>query len=83
MRGSDLERVSGPVVNFNPQTVAEDFSYYANETPGLFVFLGNGPADVDPATLPTNHSPYFDMQEPNLEIGVRVFSNLVVDYLQD
>jgi len=77
-----LERVAGSVAAVNPQTVAEDFSYYANETPGLFMFLGNGPADAAPATLPTNHSPLFDMHEPNLEVGVRVFSNLVVDYLQ-
>ncbi len=80
-----LERVSGdrPVNDINPQTVAEDFSIYANETPGLFLFLGNGPPGVDPTTLPSNHSPFFDMHEPNLELGVRVFSNLVVDYLQD
>ncbi len=80
-----LERVTGerPVNDINPQTVAEDFAIYANETPGLFLFLGNGPPDVDPVTLPTNHSPFFDMHEPNLEVGVRVFSNLVVDYLQD
>ena len=78
-----LERVAGSVVNVNPQTVAEDFSYFANETPGLYIFLGNGPVDADPATLTNNHSPYFDMHEPNLEVGVRVFSHLVVDYLQD
>jgi amidohydrolase len=77
-----LERVTGSVAGVNPQTVAEDFSYFANKTPGLFMFLGNGPADAAPATLPTNHSPLFDMHEPNLEVGVRVFSNLVVDYLQ-
>jgi amidohydrolase len=76
-----LKRVSGRVSDVNPQTVAEDFSYYAIETPGLFVFLGNGPADADPATLPTNHSPYFDMHEPNLEVGVRVLSNLAVDFM--
>jgi len=78
-----LRRVSGdyPVHDVNPQTVAEDFSVYAEQTPGLFLFLGNGPPDVDPATLASNHSPFFDMYEPNLEMGVRVFSNLVVDYL--
>lgn len=78
-----LQRVSGenPVNIITPQTVAEDFSYFANETPGLFLFLGNGPPDVDPVSLPGNHSPYFDMHEPNLEMGVRTFSNLVVDYL--
>jgi len=79
-----LQRVSGdnPVHDVTPQTVAEDFSIYAEQTPGLFLFLGNGPPDVDPATLAANHSPFFDMYEPNLEMGVRIFSNLVVDYLQ-
>jgi amidohydrolase len=78
-----LQRVSGdnPVHVVTPQTVAEDFSIYAEQTPGLFLFLGNGPPDVDPATLATNHSPFFDMHEPNLEVGVRIFSNLVIDYL--
>ena len=80
-----LQRVSGdnPVHIITPQTVAEDFSFFSNEVPGLFLFLGNGPPDVDPTTLPGNHSPYFDMYEPNLEMGVRIFSNLVVDYLND
>jgi len=80
-----LQRVSGdnPVNIITPQTVAEDFSFFANETPGLFLFLGNGPPDVDPTTLPGNHSPYFDMYVPNLEMGVRIFSNLVVDYLNN
>jgi amidohydrolase len=71
------------VNSITPQTVAEDFAVYANQTPGLFLFLGNGPPGVDPTTLAGNHSPYFDTHEPNLEMGVRIFSNLVVDYLQD
>jgi amidohydrolase len=76
-----LERVA-TVRDPNPQTVAEDFSEYAIRTPGLFLFLGNGPPGVDPTTLATNHSPFFDTHEPNLEVGVRVFGNLVVEYLQ-
>jgi amidohydrolase len=76
-----LERVT-TVHDMNPQTVAEDFSEYAIRTPGLFLFLGNGPPGVDPTTLATNHSPFFDMHEPNLQVGVRVFTGLVVDYLQ-
>jgi amidohydrolase len=76
-----LQRVT-TVNSLTPQTVAEDFSEFANQTPGIFMFLGNGAPGVDPKTLPSNHSPLFDMYEPSLEIGVRVFSNLVVDYLQ-
>jgi len=80
-----LKRVAGAdnVASVQPQTVAEDFSLFANETPGLYVFLGSGAPGVDPAGLPSNHSPFFDMYEPNLELGVRVLSSLVVDYLQE
>jgi amidohydrolase len=70
------------VHDVNPQTVSEDFSEYAIRTPGLFLFLGNVPPGTDPNAAPANHSPLFDVHEPNLEVGVRVFSNLVVDYLQ-
>ncbi|MEJ8567234.1 amidohydrolase [Elongatibacter sediminis] len=76
-----LERVA-PVNSLNPQTVAEDFSFFANETPGVFIFLGNSPPGVDPATQPSNHSPLFTTHEPNMEVGVRAFAHLVVDYLE-
>jgi len=76
-----LQRVT-TVNSLTPQTVAEDFSEYQVRTPGIFMFLGNGAPGVDPKSLPSNHSPLFDMYEPSMEIGVRVFSNLVVDYLQ-
>ena len=79
-----LQRVAGEggLVSVQPQTVAEDFSYFANETPGLYFFLGNGEPGKDPQTLPSNHSPLFDMYEPSMELGVRAFTHLVVDYLQ-
>jgi len=79
-----LQRVAGAggLVSVQPQTVAEDFAFFANATPGLYVFLGNGEPGKDPQALPSNHSPLFDMYEPSMEIGVRAFSHLVVDYLQ-
>ncbi len=77
-----LERVA-TVGTLTPQTVAEDFSFFANETPGMFVFLGNAPPGTDPAGQPSNHSPLFTTHEPNLEIGVRTFVHLVVDYLEN
>ena len=73
----------GGLVSVQPQTVAEDFSFFAEEVPGLYLFLGNGAPGVDPLTLPSNHSPLFDMYEPSMEIGVRAFSYLVVNYLQE
>ena len=79
-----LEHAAGaPLSPLNPQTVAEDFSEYAERTPSLFVFLGNWPEGVDPKTQPTNHSPMFDVHEPWLEHGVRAFGNMVVTYLNN
>jgi len=80
-----LQRVAGEggLLSVQPQTVAEDFSLFADETPGLYFFLGNGKPGVDPQTIPSNHSPLFDMYEPGMELGVRALSHLVVDYLQD
>ena len=78
-----LERASGqPVLPILPQTVAEDFSEYGDVTPAVFVFLGNWPQELDPTTQPANHSPFFDMHEPYLEMGVKAFSHMVVDFLQ-
>ena len=62
-----------------PATGAEDFSYFAQEAPGLFISLGVG-AD-DPSLVHPNHSPYFYADERALPIGVRALASLAVDYL--
>jgi len=78
-----LERASGhPAHDILPQTVAEDFAEYGRVTPAVFAFLGNSPPGLDPATQPSNHSPFFAMHEPNMEVGVKAFTHMVVDYLQ-
>lgn len=78
-----LERASGyPAHDLQPQTVAEDFAEYGRVTPAVFAFLGNSPPGLDPATQPANHSPFFTMHEPNMEVGVKAFAHMVVDYLQ-
>ncbi|RUO34724.1 amidohydrolase [Aliidiomarina soli] len=63
-------------------TGAEDFSFFANEVPGMFVFLGITPPDQDAASAPSNHSPYFYADEDALKVGVELFINWVVDYPQ-
>jgi amidohydrolase len=79
-----IQRVSGerPMARLQPQTVAEDFSRYGEVTDSLFVFLGSVPEGVDRASAPSNHSPFFDINEDDLEKGVRLFGQLVVEYLQ-
>ena len=78
-----LRRVAGAdMVSEQPLvTAAEDFSLFAQRAPGLFIFLGATRKGVDPATAPANHSPYFDVDEGVLPLGVRALANLAVDYL--
>jgi amidohydrolase len=60
---------------------AEDFSYFQQSVPGMFVFLGVTPRDQDPAKAAINHSPLFFADESALPVGVRVMTNLALDYL--
>ncbi|HEX6308050.1 MAG TPA: amidohydrolase [Longimicrobiales bacterium] len=61
---------------------AEDFSYYAQETPGLFLWLGIVPEGQDPETAPSNHSPLFFADEGALPIGMRALTHLAIDFMR-
>ncbi len=63
-------------------TGAEDFSYYAMEVPGLFVFLGGTPAGKDPSTAPSNHSPFFFADESSFKVGTKTLTRLTLDYMK-
>lgn len=78
-----LRRVAGADnVRLGPLTgTAEDFSFFQQKVPGLFFFLGVTPPDKDPATAAMNHSPLFFADESALPIGVKVMTNLALDYL--
>lgn len=75
-----LEAVAGD--NFaeaQQTTTAEDFSYFANAAPGLFLFLGVAPED--PSLVYPNHSPRFYADERALPVGVRALTALTLDYM--
>ena len=60
---------------------AEDFSFFQQKVPGMFIFLGVTPRDQDYTRAPQNHSPLFFADESALPVGVRVMTNLALDYL--
>ena len=60
---------------------AEDFSFFAKEVPGMFVFLGVTPRSQDMATAAPNHNPGFFVDESALVTGVRTMASLASDYL--
>jgi amidohydrolase len=77
-----LKRAADGRVSRAPLSGAsEDFSFFAREAPGLYVFLGVTPADQDPATAAPNHNPNFFVDEAALETGTRVLGTLAVDFL--
>ncbi len=71
-------------VNSNkiPVMVSEDFSYFQQRMPGLFVHIGASADGVDPATSAPNHSPRFDPNESVLPVGVRAHVLMAVRYLE-
>jgi amidohydrolase len=78
-----LARVAGPgnLIPVDKNAAAEDFSFYQQQVPGLFVVVGITPKDKDPATVATNHSPKFYLDESGLILGIRTLTNLALDYL--
>jgi amidohydrolase len=80
-----LNRVSlgGKAVLTKPIMGAEDFSYFANEIPGLFIGLGVAKDGAGMADSPSNHSPYFTVNDKALPVGVEALSNLALSWLYD
>jgi amidohydrolase len=75
-----LQRIVGDGATvMPPMTGAEDFSYFAEEVPGMFI--GLGVAADDPSLVHPNHSPLFYADERALPIGVRAMASLAVDFL--
>lgn len=78
-----LERVVGAerVYEARAQTTAEDFAYYQEQIPGLYLRLAAGGSATDGTEGAPNHSPLFDIDERALLVGVRVLAHLALDYL--
>lgn len=73
--GADHVRLKPPV------TGAEDFSFYQEKVPGLFIFLGGMPKGQDPLKAPSHHTPDFFIDESGFTLGVNALCNLALDYM--
>lgn len=65
----------------NAETGAEDFSFYEQKVPGIFIHLGGMPKGGDPATAPAHHTPDFFIDESGFTLGVKALCNLTLDYM--
>lgn len=78
-----LQRIAGEgnAVVINPTVVAEDFSAFQEQIPGVFIFLGVTPTSTSLMEAAPNHSPRFFVDEAAMPLGVRTLAALAVDYL--
>ena len=78
-----VERTAGKenTILAKPVTGAEDFSFYQEQVPGLFMWLGGKPLDVPVADSPAHHTPEFYVDDSGMKLGVRVMANLTLDYM--
>jgi len=76
-----LEKVAGTeqVVVTKATTGGEDFSYFQEEVPGFYFFLGGmTPGNTTPYP---HHTPDFQIDDNGMLLGVKVMSQLALDYL--
>ena len=79
-----LRRVAGDERTrlINKVSGSEDFSFFQKVVPGMFIFLGVTPLEIEPAKSASNHSPRFYIDEPALITGVRALAQLTCDRLE-
>lgn len=78
-----LQRIAGAdKVNIIPAiTGAEDFSFFQEEVPGMFFFLGGCPAGSDPSKAAPHHTPDFYVDDSGMMLGMKALTNLTLDYM--
>ena len=69
----------GNVLNVRPFMPAEDFSYFHKVSPGFYYYLGVG--NKAKGITAGGHTADFDVDEDSLVVGVKVMSNVLLDYL--
>ena len=70
----------GKVMAQKPVMIAEDFSYFQRVVPGFFYFLGVG--NRAKGITGNLHTADFDIDEESLVVGVKLMSNVLLDYLE-
>jgi amidohydrolase len=66
----------------NPQTGAEDFSFFAEMIPSVYVFVGATSEEKDPQHAAAHHTPDFSVDESGMSTGVKAYVYFALDYLK-
>lgn len=78
-----FERLVGKanVREISLQTTADDYSFFGQQVPSLYFWIGITPPDRDPQQAAFNHSPLFYLDEAGMNTGVRALLALTTEYL--
>ena len=68
------------VILSNAKTLAEDYAYYLNEIPGFLFELGAYNTN-ETRKAPAHHTPDFFIDDNSMLLGVKVMTNLALDFL--
>jgi amidohydrolase len=66
----------------NAVTGAEDFSFFQEQVPGLYLFVGGKPLTLSKTDAPAHHTPGFKVDDSGMKLGVELLTNLTLDYMQ-
>ncbi len=69
------------VIQIKAETIGEDFSYFQEEIPGFYFYLGG--MSKGNTTLHPHHTPSFYIDESGLLLGVKAFTQMTLDYLNN
>lgn len=77
-----LEKAAGKsnVLDSNWVTGAEDFAFFREKAPAFYFFVGGMPKGKDPMTAAAHHTPDFFIDDSRLDVGIKAFCNIVIDY---
>lgn len=69
------------LIEQKPMMISEDFSAYQKEAPSCFFLIGAG--NKDKGIVYPHHHPKFDIDEESLDIGVKVFTQSAIHFLNN
>lgn len=69
------------VLYSKPVTGAEDFSFFQEQVPGVYLWIGGKPLDVAVEDAPAHHTPEFYVDDSGMKLGVKLLTNLTLDYM--
>lgn len=59
---------------------AEDFSFFGEKVPALYLYVGGMPPNKDPLTTAAHHTPDFFIDEEGMKTGIKALVQMTIDY---